>query len=98
MIRLPPISTRTDTLFPYTTLFRSPAPGLIPLRQIHQVGHRLAGHEAPEVPGDQPGAGLGVDEAGDVRRQQDLGVAPEGTVRGRRLDPQPVEGGAAEPA
>src|SRR3546814_3420321 len=24
MRRLPPISTRTDTLFPYTTLFRSP--------------------------------------------------------------------------
>src|SRR3546814_19061725 len=28
MIRRPPISTRTDTLFPYTTLFRS----LLPLR------------------------------------------------------------------
>src|SRR3546814_7152451 len=27
MIRLPPRSTRTDTLFPYTTLFRSP-PGM----------------------------------------------------------------------
>src|SRR3546814_14573967 len=26
MIRRPPISTRTDTLFPYTTLFRSPLP------------------------------------------------------------------------
>src|SRR3546814_13768973 len=26
MIRLPPISTRTDTLFPYTTLFRSHQP------------------------------------------------------------------------
>src|SRR3546814_6527496 len=26
MIRLPPRSTRTDTLFPYTTLFRSIAP------------------------------------------------------------------------
>src|SRR3546814_3329547 len=26
MIRRPPISTRTDTLFPYTTLFRSPGP------------------------------------------------------------------------
>src|SRR3546814_17017299 len=25
MIRLPPRSTRTDTLFPYTTLFRSPS-------------------------------------------------------------------------
>src|SRR3546814_14953603 len=24
MVRRPPISTRTDTLFPYTTLFRSP--------------------------------------------------------------------------
>src|SRR3546814_6425496 len=27
MIRRPPISTRTDTLFPYTTLFRSMAAG-----------------------------------------------------------------------
>src|SRR3546814_14623980 len=27
MIRRPPRSTRTDTLFPYTTLFRSLAPG-----------------------------------------------------------------------
>src|SRR3546814_9586171 len=27
MIRRPPRSTRTDTLFPYTTLFRSPVPG-----------------------------------------------------------------------
>src|SRR3546814_1293189 len=26
MLRRPPRSTRTDTLFPYTTLFRSPAP------------------------------------------------------------------------
>src|SRR3546814_4687064 len=28
MIRLPPRSTRTDTLFPYTTLFRSSRPGI----------------------------------------------------------------------
>src|SRR3546814_13248241 len=28
MIRRPPRSTRTDTLFPYTTLFRSPDSGL----------------------------------------------------------------------
>src|SRR3546814_19254360 len=33
MIRRPPRSTRTDTLFPYTTLFRSPALqyGLVPV-------------------------------------------------------------------
>src|SRR3546814_5297890 len=29
MIRRPPRSTRTDTLFPYTTLFRSRAVGLL---------------------------------------------------------------------
>src|SRR3546814_18056894 len=35
MIRRPPRSTRTDTLFPYTPLFRSRLVGLVP------VGHRL---------------------------------------------------------
>src|SRR3546814_5262315 len=30
MIRRPPRSTRTDTLFPYTTLFRSPPPPAAP--------------------------------------------------------------------
>src|SRR3546814_12737616 len=30
MIRLPTRSTRTDTLFPYTTLFRSADPGFYP--------------------------------------------------------------------
>src|SRR3546814_9659984 len=29
MIRRPPRSTRTDTLFPYTTLFRSQVPALL---------------------------------------------------------------------
>src|SRR3546814_9777687 len=29
MIRRPPISTRTDTLFPYTTLFRSSRPAFL---------------------------------------------------------------------
>src|SRR3546814_6281139 len=33
MRRRPPRSTRTDTLFPYTTLFRS--------RQIEEIRHRL---------------------------------------------------------
>src|SRR3546814_5224815 len=31
MIRRPPRSTRTDTLFPYTTLFRSPGSGALKL-------------------------------------------------------------------
>src|SRR3546814_7021657 len=41
MIRRPPRSTRTDTLFPYTTLFRSPAYHLI--RYRNGVGQREPG-------------------------------------------------------
>src|SRR3546814_3785944 len=38
MLRLPPRSTRTDTLFPYTTLFRSPRPRV--QREIPALHHR----------------------------------------------------------
>src|SRR3546814_985590 len=40
MIRRPPRSTRTDTLFPYTTLFRSQCPVGRP-RDRRRVGDRL---------------------------------------------------------
>src|SRR3546814_7850410 len=55
MIRRPPRSTRTDTLFPYTTLFRSsrhryfaraegiPGPGGRPWRDTTIRGHRQRG-------------------------------------------------------
>src|SRR3546814_11633271 len=39
MIRLPPRSTRTDTLFPYTTLFRSSALGLHQYIQNSQIAY-----------------------------------------------------------
>src|SRR3546814_3301994 len=39
MIRRPPRSTRTDTLFPYTTLFRS-VESLTPVRDAPQQLHR----------------------------------------------------------
>src|SRR3546814_8488495 len=38
MIRRPPRSTRTDTLFPYTTLFRSPIPRRGPTRYCGRSG------------------------------------------------------------
>src|SRR3546814_9698674 len=38
MLRLPPRSTRTDTLFPYTTLFRSIGPvDSVPVKPISQL-------------------------------------------------------------
>src|SRR3546814_5049500 len=39
MIRRPPRSTRTDTLFPYTTLFRSPLPACV-MRHHPRIGGR----------------------------------------------------------
>src|SRR3546814_8513612 len=46
MIRRPPRSTRTDTLFPYTTLFRSICltVGRAHCRAGRRSGWRLAGH------------------------------------------------------
>src|SRR3546814_13248501 len=38
MIRRPPRSTRTDTLFPYTTLFRSAASAACGLREFVNAG------------------------------------------------------------
>src|SRR3546814_2560451 len=37
MIRRPPRSTRTDTLFPYTTLFRSRSDGWRRVRRVRRV-------------------------------------------------------------
>src|SRR3546814_6411513 len=49
MIRRPPRSTRTDTLFPYTTLFRSARPAPFgPEIQDDEAGHRRLDDVAPE--------------------------------------------------
>src|SRR3546814_12674154 len=54
MIRRPPISTRTDTLFPYTTLFRSALDGADAPAGVHQC--RAADLRAPRHAGREPGA------------------------------------------
>src|SRR3546814_4176477 len=51
MIRRQPRSTRTDTLFPYTTLFRSLGSQKTCPRRIDDRHHR-----APDMRGEQPGA------------------------------------------
>src|SRR3546814_4312213 len=58
MIRRPPIPTRTDTLFPYTTLFRSGA-GVA-------VQQGLRGRDA-----GQAGEGAGAGDAGDDGRSEE---------------------------
>src|SRR3546814_13609901 len=72
MIRRPPRSTRTDTLFPYTTLFRSD--------HVHAAGDRegLAGDEARIVRGEK------CDDAGIVLR---LAHALQGNAANHRVLP-----------
>src|SRR3546814_3474539 len=64
MIRRPPRSTRTDTLFPYTTLFRSGDGG--PHRQERCVPDQPQ-HARHRVPGDQRCARAGAEPAHHLR-------------------------------
>src|SRR3546814_20357119 len=47
MKQRPPRSTRTDTLFPYTALFRSAVDGVSGSRAVEReiAGHRIAGND-----------------------------------------------------
>src|SRR3546814_4278641 len=49
MIRRPPRSTRTDTLFPYTTLFRSLVSPLIQFERISSCVVRFSMHIIPFI-------------------------------------------------
>src|SRR3546814_18739098 len=89
MIRRPPRSTRTDTLFPYTTLFRSGVGGV-----RGRGGHRLGGAEGHrqspiDVDGRMRLQQLGV---GDVAQTGKIGVRP---IR-HFLQPRPLVRAADE--
>src|SRR3546814_4475213 len=71
MIRRPPRSTHTDTLFPYTTLFRSVYPGLTPLER----GQLLTEEDylnSVEQYGDDFDARMGAEAVRDLLRGIDL--------------------------
>src|SRR3546814_19834141 len=79
MIRRPPRSTRTDTLFPYTTLFRS----------LHDIRERRAGalkqrlevrHGLPQLAVDAAGHELAVDDAHLAREDQPIPREDDGSV------------------
>src|SRR3546814_6461376 len=53
MIRRPPRSTRTDTLFPYTTLFRSRTPQHLHSRQLQRPCWTAADRCSASAPRDQ---------------------------------------------
>src|SRR3546814_708079 len=99
MIRRPPRSTRTDTLFPYTTLFRSQVvplggagPGYREVRLARRAGHDVVEPEAAarlQHPGDLP---VEARLVGDVHG----GVLSPHQVEGRRGEGQVERVGAEE--
>src|SRR3546814_2837989 len=75
MIRRPPRSTRTDTFFPYTTLFRSPRASEIAIagprdHLRHRAANQQVLHRLPT----------------DVEAGQNVGVALRFAVRAEDLD------------
>src|SRR3546814_10813676 len=76
MIRRPPRSTRTDTLFPYTTLFRSPAGAghraARPRQALARQGARRwhahhHGFQRLDPPGRRPSAGRSEEHTSELQ-------------------------------
>src|SRR3546814_3562717 len=65
MIRRPPRSTRTDTLFPYPTLFRSGGGGEARPSDEFRLGHQLLEHRTDGLGAQEHGLGdaAGVQQA-----------------------------------
>src|SRR3546814_20163059 len=108
MIRRPPRSTRTDTLFPYTTLFRSSAVRLAPGEEIGVVDQAVFDHlgiACAELARGQRREGGGVDQAecGLVegadqllsRGDVDRGLAADATVPLREQGRRHLDAGTA---
>src|SRR3546814_12617079 len=78
MIRRPPRSTRTDTLFPYTTLFRSPA--------VEQ-SLKSADASTPEfAAGKIVETVKGIDVAGALKAADSITKAVQGDRKSTRLN------------
>src|SRR3546814_5079244 len=84
MIRLPPRSTRSDTLFPYTTLFRS-------LEAIRDpIGHMVRNSADHGIEAPEERRRLGKRAAGSIRisaRQSGGHIYLELSDDGRGIDP-----------
>src|SRR3546814_20384818 len=82
MIRRPPRSTRTDTLFPYTTLFRSRGTAPVLHRAVARFAGRLSGpRSTPEAAWRRPLGHEQCHRIAHVPHQQTGALIP--TVRGR---------------
>src|SRR3546814_9350691 len=72
MIRRPPRSTRTDTLFPYTTLFRSPLAAV----GVHENRTHIRMAPRTEAPDQVALRRLDLDDIGPHISEHDGGIGP----------------------
>src|SRR3546814_21161335 len=90
MIRRPPISTRTDTLFPYTTLFRSLGRALTPRIATNphaRQGHAIVVHGfRDQVRGDLQGQVAVIEREDDAFTRLGLCWNVRDRSAGNRLD------------
>src|SRR3546814_12003318 len=94
MIRRPPRSTRTDTLFPYTTPFRS---AMAKALSGDTVGRLAAGEPGVQIGGSaHPHRGARLDRRAAEVRQQHRIVAGEQRRVPRRFALEDVEPGRSE--
>src|SRR3546814_3777443 len=88
MIRRPPGSTRTDTLFPYTTLFRSPCSAGL-RREVGELRAELDDALPDDPEAGAPGRGAGK-RAVVVAQPPEHQVGEAAAEHGSRRDVAPV--------
>src|SRR3546814_5340867 len=75
MIRRPPRSTRTDTLFPYATLFRSARRAACHAARRRRAGRRIEPIRTPGYPGESA-EGRARHHAGSFARRSGAALRP----------------------
>src|SRR3546814_114447 len=101
MIRRPPRSTRTDTLFPYTTLFRSDLGLALPGAVLHQDHHPFdpgdqvhrTAHALDHLAGHHPVGQVAL--VGDLHRAEDRQVDVAAPDHGKRVVATAIAGPGA---
>src|SRR3546814_20358522 len=91
MIRRPPRSTRTDTLFPYTTLFRSDTPAPQPERRLERARMFLETGRIDAAIGEVrnlPGAAKAASWIADAERYRDVLEALDRVETAAVLEPR----------
>src|SRR3546814_3363555 len=88
MIRLPPRSTRTDTLFPYTTLFRPADIGLARAEKRPDWAFDVAYQRRADRYGDMVSAGVTMSLPLFTRNRQDPMIAASSATAAAALAEQ----------